>query len=75
MQLEWKEGRRPFPSKSWRGCVICDEKVQSMCVVKHGRAFDHVARREERGRGRGWRGSRKGRSRNGSNRPNNYIDF
>ena len=56
MDLEWKKGSSPLQggATSLCACVVCDDKVQPLCVVKHGKAF--VARRGGRGRGRGRRG-------------------
>ena len=63
MDLEWKKGSSPLEqgATSLHACIICSEKVQPLCVVKHGKAF--VARRSGRGRGRGRRGRGRGRGR------------
>lgn len=73
MVLEWKKGSSPFPSTTWKGCMVCDDKVQPMCVVKHGRAF--VARRGRGGRGRGRRGRGRERGRKDGNPLMSFSDF
>ena len=65
MDLEWKKGSSPLDGgvTSLQACIICSEKVQPLCVIKHGKAF--VARRGGRGRGRRGRGRGRGRRRDG----------
>ena len=77
MKLEWNKGRSPLPSGtlSTVACIVCDEIVQPLCVVKHGRAF--LARRGGgRGRGRGRRGRGRGRGRKPGEDPKmSFRDF
>ena len=72
MDLEWKKGSSPLAegTTSLRACVICNETVQPLCTVKHGRSY--VARRGGRGRrGRG----RRGRGRKPENPLMSFRDF
>ena len=62
LDLEWKKGSSPLTdgATSLRACVVCDDRVQPLCTVKHGRAYAarRGGRRGGRGRGRG-RGRRR----------------
>ena len=73
MDLEWKKGSSPLMegTTSLKACVICNEVVQPLCTVKHGRSY--VARRG--GRGRRGRGRGRGRGRKPENLLMSFREF
>lgn len=75
MDLEWRKGASPLKdgSQSLLACVVCSERVASLCKAKSGKIF--VARRGGRGRGRGRRGRGRGRSRGRENPLMSFREF
>jgi DNA topoisomerase-3 len=63
--VEWLKGKSPLPggSTSYTACVSCDDLLNSLCEVKHGRTFVKRGGGGRRGRGRGRRGRGRGRGR------------
>jgi len=65
LSLEWLKGKSPLPggSTSYTGCVSCDELLNELSEVKHGRTFVKRGGGGRRGRGRRGRGRGRGRGR------------
>ena len=73
--LDWKKGKAPLKGNEteYTGCVVCDELLQPLCEVKHGKSY---AKRPSRGgrRGRG-RGRSRGRGRKAEDPRMSFRDF
>ena len=75
--LDWKKGKAPLQGDQteYTGCVVCDELLQPLCEVKHGRSYaKRPSRGGRRGRGRG-RGRGQGRGRKAEDPRMSFRDF
>jgi DNA topoisomerase III len=61
LDLDWRKAATPLDGGETRycGCVVCDEFLEKLCEVKHGRSFVRRGGRGGRGRGRRGRGRRR----------------